>query len=600
MSSKRKIGTLLVTLGFVMSVLAVFAPAGATGGRAENFVVTVTFTNPDGSHDNSSVWNETAMINITANVSIASGMENVTDLKLELALNGDQFPGTPVSLGGLNASEFREITWQANPPSYGDYIIMVTAINGTDTANQAVKTVYYRSLDSDISIAGVMASPATALIGVDEVTVSAALANKGNMEGSASVSFMLDGTMDLGTVVTEVPAGETVNADLVTKYSGLLIADGTHTITASMTDLTPSTMEVGDINLTNPKANVTIDDLKVDKASAYEGDKVTFTVTLTNSGTADAPNITVDFSELVILVYMSIGQLPNVTVAKGTTVNVTWAYTLPNITGTTENKTIRAGYGEGIVLTTYKTINVTTNKKLPKLEYVTFTAPTGKRINEMAEFTIKVMNNGTATATGIVIKLMEGAMAYTNVSAAFNLTVGESKEVKLGITLTGDGDKNHTYTAVATVGGVDYKKDATVMVGHEIFASIGIKAFKISPTKKENQPKDSSQSYTATVTLKNVGEKAGSVQLILMEGIKIIGNQTVSVDALAQKDVKMTFKVKGSGTHKITAMVSLPNPDPMNMTKTASCELKYQPGFELVVLIGAIIVAAVVVGRRKK
>jgi hypothetical protein len=499
---QKRFWSLLVALGFVLSVLAVFAPAGAASGRAENFVVTVTFTNPDGSHDNSSVWTATGKVNITANVSIAGGMENVTDLKLSLKVDGDP-EGTDQSLGALEAGNFTEYTWQWQPSAPGDYEIEVMAVNGTDHANHTMVTKFYKSL---------------------------------------------------------VP----------------------------------------------PKANLTITNLAVDKATAHVGDAVTFTVTVLNDGTADAEKITIDFSELVIIVYMSIGELENVTVPKGQTVNVTWTYTLPDITANTETKTIRAGYGEGFILTTYKMVNVTVNKKLPKLEITSFSMPAGKRVWDAAEANITVKNNGTANATGVTVKIREGSWEYTNVTDPFNLSVGENKTVKLGIFLDDEAgvDNNHTYTAVAIVGGIESKRDSTVFVAHQIYAAIGIQSFKITPAKKDNQPKDSSQSFSAVVTLKNQGEKAGSVQLMLMEGTgasaKLLSNQTVSVESLATKEVKVSFKVKGAGKHTITSAVSLPNPDTGNMTKQATCELQYSsPGFEVVVLIAAMMAGAVFVRRRK-
>src|SRR5512137_2791605 len=123
---QKRFRSLLVTLGFVLSVLAVFAPAGAASGRAENFVVTVTFTNPDGSHDNSSALTGSQPVNITANVSIAGGMENVTDLKLSLAVD-DAAQGTAQSIGALDAGGYVEYTWQWQPSAVGDYKITVTA-----------------------------------------------------------------------------------------------------------------------------------------------------------------------------------------------------------------------------------------------------------------------------------------------------------------------------------------------------------------------------------------------------------------------------------------------------------------------------------------
>jgi PGF-CTERM protein len=166
------------------------------------------------------------------------------------------------------------------------------------------------------------------------------------------------------------------------------------------------------------------------------------------------------------------------------------------------------------------------------------------------------------------------------------------------ISIMDSGDMNQTFTATATAAGVDYTNSTTVYVLHQIYASIGIQAFKVSPGTKDNQPKDSSQSYTATITLKNSGEKAGKVQLMLLDNLKIVANQSASVDAGASKDVKVTFSIKGSGTHTIRAVVT-GDIDYANMTKTAKCTLNYQPGFEVVVLVAAVLVAAVLVRRRK-
>ncbi|MBM4247999.1 MAG: hypothetical protein FJ149_00895 [Euryarchaeota archaeon] len=603
MKKSGNIGTLLVTLGFLLSVLAVAAPAGAASGRAEQFAVDVEFTNPDGSHDNSSEWMETEPVNITATVSIASLMENATDLVLTLSVDGTP-EGDPVSMGALDADQPAEHTWQWYPPTYGDYEIMVTAVNATETENQTVVTVHYRSMASDFTVESVALSASEALIGVDTVTITASLTNDGNLDGTVTVSFGMDADVMLGERDITLAAGEGGDSALETDFSGLGLADGEHTVWAKILEMDP-VMAGTNISLTSPMANITITGLAVSPASGYEGETVTFTVTLMNDGTAAADNITIDFSEFVILVYMPVGELPNVTVPEGETVNATWDYVLPEITGGSETKTIRAGYGEGLFLSTYMTVNVTVKKRMPVLEVTSFSMPADKRVNDFVEVSISVKNNGTANATGVVVKLRQGGWEYTNVTEPFNLSIGESKTVTLGISLNDEViDGNQTYTAVAIVGGVESKKDSTVFVARQIYAAIGIQSFKISPAKKDNQPKDSSQSFTATVTLKNIGEKAGSVQLMLMEGTgasaKLLANQTVSVDPLSTKEVKVSFKVKGAGKHTITSVVSLPNPDPGNMTKQATCELQYSsPGFEVAILVAAILAVAVLVRRRK-
>jgi hypothetical protein len=601
MNQKSKLGTLLVTLGFILSVLAVFAPAGAAGGRAENFVVTVTFTNADGSHDNSSNWKDTDMINITANVTIAGAMENVTDLMLELTINGN-LEGAPLSLGGLNATEFKEYTWQSNPPGYGDYTVMVTAVNGTDNANQTVKTLYYRSLDSDISITGVTATPAAALVGVDEVTMTAALANAGNEMGKANVTFAI-GVITIGFVEQDVPAGGTADVVLKTKFEGLSPPDGKYSVKASMKDLQSSeATSAENITLNNPMTDVKVESLAVTPTSGIEGTMVNFTVSLSNSGTINATNVIIMFQKTMGMFQpVMLGNLSGLTVLKGATgVNFTWAYTLPNITPAQETQTIRAGYFDGQVLANYKSTDVTIVKKTPEITFVSFVIPAGIRQYDAVVMNVTIKNTGSADAVNMTMKLKEAGMTFCT-TVPFNLAVGAQKTVPMEITIMSEGGVNQSFIATASAGGKDFSNTTTVFVGIQIYPAIGISALKITPAKKENQPKDSSQSYSAAVTLKNSGQKAGKVQLTLVDSVskKIVANQSFSVGANASSDVKVSFSVKGAGTHSIVAFITGDIESFGNSTKTAKCELQYQPGFEVVVLISAILVAVVIIRRRK-
>jgi hypothetical protein len=595
-STDWKITNLLVALGFILSAFAVFAPAGAAAGRAGNFVVSIEFTDVDGNHDNNSAAN--AQVNITVNASLAASVENMTDLNLMVAVNDVQL-GTTQSLGELDQGMFEDYTWQWTPAIYGDYKITATAMNDSDTANQTVTTQYYQVQGSNITVSSVSVTPDSALIGVDQVTITAVVMNSGNMAASGNLSFMLDGTKSLGYINQAVNAGGDANFVLTTKFENMTIANGVHNVSVSMMDLEMSGAVSNNFNLTNPVTNVTIAKLTADKTSGYEGDVVTFTASLSNSGNMDATNVTIYFDDMVLgILPSSIGKLTGLTVLKAATgVNFTWAYTLPNITLPQEIKTIRAGYGEGFFLTSVQTINITVMKRLPTIQFVSFVVPAGIRQYDDVMVNITVKNTGTVNATGMIIKITEGG-GTLNTTDPFNLSAGASKTVSMYISIMDSGDMNQTFTATATAAGVDYTNSTTVYVLHQIYASIGIQAFKVSPGTKDNQPKDSSQSYTATITLKNSGEKAGKVQLMLLDNLKIVANQSASVDAGASKDVKVTFSIKGSGTHTIRAVVT-GDIDYANMTKTAKCTLNYQPGFEVVVLVAAVLVAAVLVRRRK-
>jgi hypothetical protein len=191
-----------------------------------------------------------------------------------------------------------------------------------------------------------------------------------------------------------------------------------------------------------------------------------------------------------------------------------------------------------------------------------------------------------------------------NTSNPFNLTAGNSTVVSMYITIIDSGDTNQTFTATATAAGVDYTNNTTVYVSHEVVASIGIISLAISPSAMKDKPKDSTQTFTVTITLQNNGEKAGQVLLMVVEPLKILSNQSVSLDPKTSKDIKVTISIKGSGAHNIMAIVS-GEVDFANLTMSANCTLTYkanakaQPGFEVVVLVAAVLVALALVRRRK-
>jgi hypothetical protein len=340
--------------------------------------------------------------------------------------------------------------------------------------------------------------------------------------------------------------------------------------------------------------------LTVSAASGFEGDSLTFTAALFNNGTDIATDLPVYFSQLMLLgIYTSIGSV-NVTVAKGASANAVFVWKLPNITAASENETIRAGVG-GFLLTSWQTINITVNKKLPKIEFSSFVIPANIRRYDDVKFNLTVKNTGLANATGVVIKITKDGGIYCTTDP-FNLGINETKTIQAEVTIMDAGDANHVYIATATAGGADFSKNATVYVLHNIYPIISVVSLKMSPSKLENKPKDSSQSVKATVTLKNAGEKEGTVLLTLMDATakKVVKMENVTVPAnTTSKQFTYSFSIKGAGTHKIGVLVTGVGVDMLNATKEAKCELQYQPGFETVVLVGAVLVAIILLRRKK-
>ena len=128
---------------------------------------------------------------------------------------------------------------------------------------------------------------------------------------------------------------------------------------------------------------------------------------------------------------------------------------------------------------------------------------------------------------------------------------------------------------------------------------MGIVSFSVKPTKKDGQPADSTQSYTLSVVLLNSGELASTnCTLTITEGSKNIATESISLGANATVTKTYTWKVKGSGGHTATATLSGAEAG-TPATMTTKCTLEYTPGFEVLFLVAAIFVAALLVRRRK-
>jgi hypothetical protein len=335
----------------------------------------------------------------------------------------------------------------------------------------------------------------------------------------------------------------------------------------------------------NGEADVKVDTFTLSAASALEGDNVTMTAKLFNNGSADAVGISCDF----LYGTATVGTKTNLTVVKGGNLDVVFVYTVPNQTAT-QTQLASAKVGAAT-----KGTNLTLVKKVPAYEFVSLTLPTGTiRVGDTVTMQAVVKNNGTGAGTGVVVDFYDGTTKM-NSSAAFNLTAGSSQTVSVQVVLAGTGDANHTF--IVKVGTVE--KNATAMVGHKLSEpAISILNFTCAPKTKDKQPKDSTQTFTLTLVLKNAGEKAGTVTLTVKEGKKVLNTQNVTIDGGASKTITVSWSVKGDGSH--SAVATITGNVGTTTTMTAKCTLKYTPGFEVIFLAAAILVAAVLVRRRKQ
>jgi hypothetical protein len=397
-----------------------------------------------------------------------------------------------------------------------------------------------------------------------------------------------DGSTELNVTVTDAIAAQ---ATLDVSYTWTVtdaITLGNHTLGIGVdSQAVPDYWAEENITVVGV-ANVSITSLTVSAASEFEGVNVTFTAKLFNNGTLDSDLLMVEFFDGTTM----IGNKTNVTVAKGLTVDVTFQWLLPQVELDT-NKTIKAK-----VAGMESPVNLTIKNKVPKIEVLTFTVGDG-RIGDNATFAATVKNNGTGDAVNITVDFYDGATKVGS-SAAFNLSVGSTKDVTATIKLAGTPDANHTfYAKIVSVGATE--KNATKMVSHTLTAaSLYIVSMTVKPTKLEGKAKDSTQTYKITIVVKNSGETRGQVNLSMMEGKKLITSTPVVIqlDGLATFNQTYEWKVKGDGEHKCVATLSAGAVGTPS-TKEVKVKLAYTPGFEVLVLVGAMIAALVLVRRRK-
>jgi len=450
----------------------------------------------------------------------------------------------------------------------------------------------------DVMITGVEASPNPVTIekGMTlNVTVTAHLKNNGTLGKSGfEVKFYeTDATTPKEVVTVPGPLDPGATMDLAWNWT---ITDsvtlGEHTIYVGVDPESAEPYWMYVVVTVNGLAAVAVSNLTATPASAFENDNVTLTAKLANNGTADGINVTVQFFDGETLINTTIVAL----VPHGTeTIVPSVTANIGNLSGDA-NKTYKVKVGSSEM-----TVTVAARDRVPKIEVLAFSVGDG-RIGDTVTFSATVKNNGTGDAVNIAVDFYDGG-AKVGSSAAFNLTVLSSRDVTASIKLSGTPDANHTFSArVATYGVLD--RNVTKMVNHTLSpASFVIISMTVKPTKLEGQPKDSTQNYKITIVVRNSGESRGQVNLTLTEGKNVITviPIVIALDGGAEYNTSanpIIWKVKGDGEHKCLATLSA-GPLGSPSTKEVKVTLRYTPGFEVLAMVGAIILALALVRRGK-
>ena len=602
----KKLTALLVSLGFFASLLVAISPAGAAGGRAPEFSVAVSFEQAGSA---AAAYDVNTGGNLTIKLAVTNSGNNTDEAEVVLGYHdelGGLYEGelkiwdpqtlnndTPTQLSFTLEPSFLDHLWiypMFNPQIW----VNVTDPNATFNQTYDLPSKMAMPLVENVVATSTNANASKVLLGIDKLTFTATIrAAAMGKDLTGLVEFYIDDTMGdpIATMdISPAMANDTTRDFEVQDFDLSTLATppsfGTHTIQVVARDGVLSDENwSAEFLVEEPLANVVVESVAVSAASGLEGTNVTFTAMLNNTGTADAVNQTVEFLDGTT----SLGTVTNQSVAVGQAKAVTFVYTLDDVTADT-TKTITAKVGASSAW-----VNVTIVAKVARINITAFTVPDGMRIGDLKNLTASVKNEGTGDATDVVVEFYDGTTKLAG-SEKFNLTVGSSKDISLAVTLAGAADANHTFFVKAA----GAEKNTTKLIGHKLApASVGITAFSVKPAKKDKLPQDSTQSFTLSISLKNSGElKSANCTLTIKEGTKALFTESLALDPGQTVTKTYTWKVKGSGAHTATATLSGAEAG-TPATMTTKCMLEYTPGFEVLFLVGAILVAALLVRRRK-
>lgn len=534
---------------------------------------------------------DSGLTNIT-DFSIVAMVSNYGDFALTLTVNfkldNNQLLGyQDLGTGGMESKMATLVTnFGGLNISNGVHTVTVS-LSGQRTPSKVSNNITLTNPAPDVIITGVDASanPVTIQNGMTHnVTITAHLKNNGSQAASNfTVKFYeTDTTTPKGTVVvTETihPGGSTNLSWNWTITDTLTL--GVHTIYVGVGPENGDRYWASIKEKVNDLSNVTISEITATPSSVFEGGNVTLAVKLVNNGTDNATGLTVEFFEG----NTAIGARTDIIVLPGGEAIV--PSLVVDVGALTADKIMayRAKLG-----TSEMTVTVTARDLGPKIDIVSFSVQ-DSWIDDTVTFSATVKNNGFGAAANMTVDFYEGSAKIGN-STAFNLTTGSFMDVSVSIKLTGNAGSYHTFHARTALGG---EMNITKTI-----ANISIVSLKVTPTSKQKQPKDSTQDFKITIVLQNSGELKGGCILNLTDGKKLITDMPLPVELRGGANTTATFiwKVKGEGDHTCVATLSSVDGGSPS-TASVKATLHYAPGFEVLALIGAMLVALVLLRRRK-
>jgi len=496
-----------------------------------------------------------------------------------------------------------EYMWNTSSMQEGPFFIMTEAVSSRVKTDSHI--INLTLPQPNVYVSSVTLDRETILHG-ESVRVSARLKNNGTRSATDDEIWMLvDNATSPGTnqtVTKTVPKGDTevvVNFD----WNSTDAAPGNHTFKIRAPGSGDrNAIRASPTLVVQPRLpNVAMISFVSTPAIVDSGATITLSAVLENTGTADAYNQEVRF-------YLNSTDTlelatKKMNVRSGTSVLVNATY-VPDIGETNVDMNFIAVFGESTL--NDSTLVRTTVKPRPDLVVVSVDAPRLMIINQEYLITAVIGNTGRApTKEDFTVKfnlgtelpyLIKGLSLATGQTLTVNWTFrpsipGAGLRLKVEVDAMANVSETNEFNNIN-----ESIKD--IFVRPEPRPSIELNS--VTPSKKSVQVETGlTGTVKLTVLLQNKGEKDGTVQLTITEGLVQIVLDNVTVQANNTREVVYKWNLTGAKTH--TAKIVISGGDAGLKTSTIlSVDLSEKtPGFEALFVVAAVAVAFILVRRRK-
>ncbi len=495
-------------------------------------------------------------LKIIVDVSLAEGQPDSPNTTIFLDITGEKtnhLQDVPLYVDSSPGHVFLNVSWM--PAGYGKYDMSVRVYNNMSYDNHTeLKIDRFTVRDSDLRLSYVSASPADAVIGVTEVSISAYVSNVGNEAGFASVDFFLDGKTSIGIIQDDVgPGGGFFRLWHI--FSVENITEGAHSVTACLTDLVATRETSGTIRFRLPFSDLQVTGLEVfpEEVAVPRGAvvPVDLTATVRNYGNIPSPNFTVVFFDntdrlATVAVNRSIGPGESACVTFG------WDVTDALAPGM---RTLRAGMdGEnpldhnlpGAALSIYgvPSLSVEALVVSPESEYE----------GEDVELRASIVNEGTADATGVTVEFWledpaGGPPRLLGHVDNLSIPAGMSDVVWFDWTLPAVGSGSETRIVRAVVGDGALGTVSVVILKKR--AIIGIERLDVPEGLRVGD------TATFSALVRNAGNlPATGVVVDFYDGNSFLGTSgPFDLPSGSSRDVRVSVKIPGAGdaVHALSA-----------------------------------------------